>query len=356
MSRPPVFFVGPRYRHHSGHSGYEGFQRYLGRLVTAPVRTRYRNRAWRVDHAVSSLLSKPHYSINLLLTEGVAAAHMAWHRGAVYHTIYGDTDLRLLGRVGRALKVPVVATFHEPTWGLEWMKIDRELTADLAAVILMSASQRPHFEELVDRERIFVIPHGIDSDWWRPAAEPVSGSGVPICLTVGSKYRDWDVLSEAIDRVHAVLPDVRFVAIGTDVNTDKPLRDERVELLQRVDDDELRRTYQSCQAVVLPLKDATANNALLEAMACGLPVVVSDVGGIREYVGEDCGLVVEPWDAEALAQGILRVLGEGGLARRLGAANRARAVELDFRRIAELHRQVYKHALANGSVTQEVGA
>lgn len=344
MSTPSAYLVGPRYRHHSGHSGYEGFQRHVGDIVGSPVRFRYLDRAWRLDHAISALLGKPHYSIGLLATEAMAGAHMMRHRQAVYHAIYGDTDLRLLGRIGRVLSVPVVATFHEPTWGLEWMKVDKEITGDLAAVILVSESQRIHFRDLVDEERIFVVPHGIDSAWFRPAARL---NEAPVCLTVGSKYRDWDVLAGAIDRVHAVRPDVRFRAIGTDVNTEEPLQDDRVELVSRVDDDGLRDAYQSSRVAVLPLKDATANNALLEAMACGLPAVVSDVGGIREYVGENGGLVVKPWDAAALAEGILGILGDQDLARRIGRANRARAVELDYERIAELHRRVYEHALAH---------
>ena len=337
-----VYLVGSRYSHHSTFSGYDGFRRYVGKTIETPLRFRYLDRAYRLDHAISALLRKPHYSATMFLTELRAALHMLVHRGAVYHLIYGDTDLRLLALFGRLTRVPVVATFHEPPFGLEWMKVDRSVTDGLAAVILVSHAQRSHFEGLVSPERLFVVPHGIDTEFFQPPAEP---SPDPVCITVGSKYRDFDALSEAITIVREVYPNVRFLAIGTDVNTRTPLGDKRVTYMPSVDDAQLLAAYHSARLAVLPFKLATANNALLEAMACGLPLVTTDVGGVREYVGEDGAFICRPHDSESLARGMLMLLGDRALAERMGTANRRRALSFDYRSTAQLHREIYSLAL-----------
>jgi glycosyltransferase involved in cell wall biosynthesis len=62
-------------------------------------------------------------------------------------------------------------------------------------------------------------------------------------------------------------------------------------------DEELRRIYRQSDLLVLPLCDCTANNALQEGLACGLPVIVTDVGGVRDYANEQFADFVRPGDA-----------------------------------------------------------
>jgi glycosyltransferase involved in cell wall biosynthesis len=202
----------------------------------------------------------------------------------------------------------------------------------------VSEYQRAHFEQLLPPERIFVVPHGIETSFFRPADRP---SEDPVCVTVGSNYRDFDALSSGFDVVRRARPDARLVAIGTDVATDSPLRDTRAEYLRGVDDEQLRGVYRSARLAVFAFADATASNALLEAMACGLPIVATDVGGVREYADEDCALLCPPHDADALGQSMLRLLEDGHLASELGAAARHRALRFDFWHIAERYRLVY---------------
>jgi glycosyltransferase involved in cell wall biosynthesis len=337
-----VYLVGLPYSHHSRHSGYEGFGRYVGNALPT-LGFRYFERAWRVDVALSALVRKPCYSVALLAGEAATALQMLRHPSAVYHFIYGDTDVHLLPRLSRVTRTPVVATFHEPDVGLEWLKVDRSLTDRLAAVILVSASQRPHFERFVAPDRLFVIPHGIDTTFFRPAE---SASDERLCITVGSKFRDFETLSEAITIVHEQDPQVRFVAVGADRDKRHVFRDERVEHLREVTDEELRAAYQRAAIAILPLTQATANNALLEAMACGLPVVATGTGGIREYIGEDGAILCEPRDSSALAHAILRLLDDRPLARRMGARNRERALRFDFKAVAALHLRAYEAVAA----------
>jgi glycosyltransferase involved in cell wall biosynthesis len=67
-------------------------------------------------------------------------------------------------------------------------------------------------------------------------------------------------------------------------------------------------------------------NAVLEAMACGLPVVATDVGGVRDFVAERAGgLLVPPGDAAGFARALERYLMQPDLARAAGAHNRLKA-------------------------------
>lgn len=87
--------------------------------------------------------------------------------------------------------------------------------------------------------------------------------------------------------------------------------------------------------------------SVLEAMAAGLPVVASAVGGIPEVVDDDVsGVLVPAGDERALAAALERVLGDAALRRRLGAAARARA-ERDFgvERFRAAHLELYRVAV-----------
>ncbi|MEO6596890.1 MAG: glycosyltransferase, partial [Planctomycetota bacterium] len=87
--------------------------------------------------------------------------------------------------------------------------------------------------------------------------------------------------------------------------------------------------------------------AMLEAMACGLPVVATDVGDVRAILPAEAGTcIVPPGDPAALAAALQRVLGDASLAARLGAANRQR-VEERYEAVRCLDRfvRVYEGAL-----------
>ena len=96
-------------------------------------------------------------------------------------------------------------------------------------------------------------------------------------------------------------------------------------------------------------EDATANNALLEAMSSGLPIVATDVGGIREYVGEDAGILCPRKDPRALADGILTLLDDAVTREKMANASRSKALLLDFRVVADRMREIYTRVLMRRS-------
>ena len=344
-----VYLVGLRQQHHAGHSGYERFGRYVGVALRPPVSFRRGSGAFArlVAAAVTSVTRHPRYSIGALLTEVTAALHMIWHRGSLYHVLYGDSDLWMLGLASRLTGNRLVATFHEPPSFLERFEVDRRRTEHLDAAILVAESQRVHFERLLPPERVFVIPHGVDTDFFSPAT---SIGDERICITVGGKLRDFETLTAAIDLIWQANPSVRFVLVGTPHTGNAHLKrvsDERVELLRGLSDEALREAYRKARLALFAFRDSTVNNALLEAMACGLPIVATDVGGIREYLGGEAAILCPPRDPAALAAGVLRVLSDADCAGRMAAVGRARALGYHFRRAADQHRQVYSLVLSS---------
>jgi N-acetyl-alpha-D-glucosaminyl L-malate synthase BshA len=100
---------------------------------------------------------------------------------------------------------------------------------------------------------------------------------------------------------------------------------------------------------LLPSQDESFGLAALEAMSCEVPVVVSDVGGLRELVSHDVdGYLTKVGDVEALAQYSLKILKDPGLQKRLGRNARKKVFEkYTPGRIVSMYEDLYKETLEN---------
>ena len=119
---------------------------------------------------------------------------------------------------------------------------------------------------------------------------------------------------------------------------------ERVLFTGYVTDEELCALYSSCRAFVYPSLYEGFGLPPLEAMACGAPVIASEIPSIKETVG-DTARLVDPKDVDALAQSIVRLLEDDSERQHLSSAGLRRAAEFSWERTARSIREVYEEAI-----------
>lgn len=215
----------------------------------------------------------------------------------------------------------------------------------------------------LDPVRVVAIPTGTDLDRFQPGERGVARTalGLPIeakLVGIVATLRSWKghrFLVEAM--TDAKLAGVRLVIVG-DGPQELALRaqiakfglNERVTLAGRQDD--VRPWLRALDVFVLPsTENEGLPQALMQAMACGLPVVTTAAGAIPELVrGGENGLVVPVGNPAALAEAIARILVDPALAGRLAAAGR-REVEQKHTKAAMLDamEDVFRAAIAKRS-------
>jgi len=206
--------------------------------------------------------------------------------------------------------------------------------------------------------RIAVIPNGVDLARFSPAPGPPRpwfGRVTVGALANLRPEKGLEDLIRAAALVRARSPHARFVVWG-----EGPLRPELEGLIQTLALEgvaELRGTttepetaLRTFDIFVLPSTSESCSNALLEAMATGLPVVATGVGGNGALVDdEETGLLVPAADPSSLAKALIRLIEDPALAAQLAAAGSARVrAEFSLDRLVARIEALYDRALAGG--------
>ena len=289
----------------------------------------------------------------------------------VHAHIYASAAAAAIATVGTG--VPLVVTEHtEAGWrGRRARLVSRWFCRRVSRVIAVSGAVRRRLvqQDDVPPEKIAVIPNAVP-------ASPEKGPGAP---PLQDELRDGPLVGvlarlqpekgvatflKAAARVAEDAPRARFLVAG-----DGPLRAELQALVVRLGLEENvrllgfrpdpRALIGLLDVLVVPSHTEGAPLVVLEAMASGVPVVASAVGGIPDQVrnGVD-GLLVPPSDPASLGDAVLELLEDPGLASRMGAAgHRKSATEFSHAKMVERVTEVYRTALglppASGATLDE---
>ncbi|MFQ5880869.1 MAG: glycosyltransferase [Candidatus Methylomirabilales bacterium] len=237
--------------------------------------------------------------------------------------------------VGRWCGVPVrISAERIAGWEGPVRCLLNRLTARLATrVVAVSEAVRDEMARTlgIAPEQIAVIPNGVNIHKFTPASRPVD---VPVIGCTGRLHRKngHRTLLEAFAAVRQALPEARLLLVG-----EGPERGslERTVARRRWggtvtftgEQPDVRPWLHGMAVYVQPSIAEGMSNSILEAMACGLPVVATRVGGTPEVVEDGAiGVLVPPKDPAALATALVALLRDPSRRAAMGAAGRDRVV------------------------------
>jgi glycosyltransferase involved in cell wall biosynthesis len=266
----------------------------------------------------------------------------------------------------RSCPVPWVQTLHDLTPFIiddpilradrrRWQRIGPRLRSAGAVICpsTSSADQAMRFLA-IDARRIEVIPHGVDLSF--TAAGPRTDLSWPYLLWVSAwgPHKGFEEACRLVARLaeeglpHRLVTSGRkhpFAVKQMRRAAEASGHPERVELLGYVDD--IASLYRGASALIVTSRAEGFGLPVLEAFACGTPVVAFDNTSLPEVVG-DAGLLVADGDVEALASAVREVLTDPASAADLARAGVARAAHFTWKRAVAAHCGVYR-AAASGA-------
>lgn len=283
----------------------------------------------------------PWYQLGDFWAECTAAQRALRRKADVIHFLDPEHGLQFLPgwmqRVPRSLRPRIVATFHQPPDLLPHI-LRPDVIALLDHVNVVSPDQAPFFEACLPSDRVSVILHGIDTTFFAPLPTRET-SATWNCITVGHNLRDFDALRGVAEQMHDD-PRVVFHVVTSEITGVEDLPN--VVMHRAVSDFELRRLYQMADVLFLPLKSATANNALLEGFACGLPTVTTDLPGLRAYAPDGQAILIRDNDPVILHAALTQLRDNPARCAQLRDAARQRALALRWEQIAPAYAAMYR--------------
>jgi len=280
------------FRHHAEHAGYKQILKYTNPVSVLGIDE---------NAALPGLLKRKYQWLYEF-----EAYYKFRKRIDVLHILYGEDYFRFSTCLFR--KIPVVVSFHQPPELLEREVlfgnyrgrvgqiahyICRNRFKKLAAAIVMEQQQKNVLKKVMPEEKIHVLPLGVNlrylNDKLRKYSNLING-GHHTILTVGNWLRDWDFyfLFTAYCREH--FPDWKFVLVNKKLTShlkDALKKHSNVTYVSEISDDELYRLYISTKVLFLPLLGAAGNNSLMEGIALGCPIVMTNVINDKNFSDVD---------------------------------------------------------------------
>ncbi len=241
--------------------------------------------------------------------------------------------------LGDEFGLPAFVAYGESsTWSIDHYgrKRVKESIRNIKGVIAVSTKNKEELAalDIMDSGRIEVFPNGYNPDRFHPIdrREAREKRGLPqdafIVGFVGHfiKRKGIDVLLEAVNRCDGV----SMICAGK--GELKPAG-ERVLFADPVSPDDLAAFYSAADIFVLPTKNEGCCNAIIEAMACGLPVISSDLSFNYDILDESNSILTDPENIQEIAQAITALKNNPDRRNRLaaGSLERSRTLTIDQR-------------------------
>lgn len=270
-----------------GHSGYDQLTRNLpAQQEVRTVKPRAGQLARYLGSAYARLRGR-HSRGATSLSELEFLWQRRLRRPDASQILYLEHHLELLKAWPKADK-DLIGAIHLPA--SVWKPEQCQLLSRLHSAVVLYQRDIAFFEQYVGKGRVRFIHHGADTAFFRPDVSKITTP--PRILYSGVYLRNEPMLARVVPKILEKWPAVKFDLLVPEhhrrhSNLKSLMEHPAVTWHAGLNDEQLRELYQKSYLLLLPMNDSGANTAVVEALTSGLPIVTTDVGGIRDYGGGD---------------------------------------------------------------------
>lgn len=279
-----IVYIGFAFQHHKNTcSGYHRIKEYLNYDKVIDCQKEYelhsnpKNFLQKILRRVLDLTLGTETTFCLLY----CIIYNIFHSNCTFHFIYGENTYKNIRPFIRKSN-KLVCTLHQPISYFEKNKSWSKRLKSLDGIIVMSDDQILEFQKLAPQAKVEFIPHGIDTEYFKPSNKPRKNQ----ILMVGNWLRDFHFANEVFQELFKKDLEVNVVVVTFPTNFAMFESHERLILLNNISNERLCDLYKESKCLFLPLKAYTANNAVLEAAATNCPIVIATPQSATSYLDE----------------------------------------------------------------------
>ena len=258
---------------------------------------------------------------------------------------HGSHYVRLAFLANLLLKIPYnIIVYLEEILPLERKKTIRKSFKRADRIVAISHFVKKRLMEIgIPGDKIVVIHPGIDPERFLPGPEPspvkkrhhLENKKVILTIARLGEHKGHANVIRALPRVLEKASEAIYLVVGSGEKESRlkglvkelGLKD-KVIFTGEVEEEELPLYYAACDVFIMPSDIEGFGIVFLEANACGKPVIGGKVGGITDaIIAGETGLLVDPFDINQIADALVKLLTNSGLAQRLGKRGRERIEE-----------------------------
>lgn len=266
-----TIYIGFSFLHHGEHAGYDQIKKYLNYDKVIDCQ--------RDFNFLASIHNKKKFFSKLY--RRFVGSRLWWvelklifisvfnQKKLAFHIIYGENIFKYLGHFKFGNQI--ILTLHQPPlfYTQSNQKSFLKNLQNVDKLITMSKDMELYFKSKFPDKEILYIPHGVDTDYFSPA-----GAKENRILMIGNWLRNFEFASKVFNSLTALNSNISITVI-TNKENHNYFKDDSIELLSSITDEQLLLEYCKAKVVFLPLTKFTANNASLEALSCGCQVIIS---------------------------------------------------------------------------------
>ena len=267
------------------------------------------------------------------------------NKSTLVHYLYGERDTRYLIKLyNNSNFIKFVATFHKPKSILHKILKKNKTLKYLDGAIALGSNQAAFIKNDLKIKNVQCIPHGIDTEYFCPnKLIENKKKNVHSILFVGQHLRDFELFNS----ITTIIKEK-----WKKININVVLHPSYVQLLKNkaflnihsgISDFQLKKLYQNSSFLLLPLKDSTACNSMLESLACGTPVLTTKVGDNADYLDGNCSIMLDNNLNDFID--IIEKFISNGIDIRMRHSARKKALEFDWKEISKKISSFYKEII-----------